>query len=84
VEDIHVLDCHAAFHERGIQALVHGWQKCTANGGEYVERNTFCCQEFALSDSVIVFFVSVEVSMEINRRHYFWSNLQANPFGSVE
>ena len=31
--------------------------------------------EFALSTSVIVFFLSVVVSMEISRRHYFWNNL---------
>ena len=33
----------------------------------------FCSYEFALSNSVIVFFVSIVVSMEINRRHYFRS-----------
>ena len=29
--------------------------------------------EFALSNGVIVLFVAVVVSMETNRRHYFWS-----------
>ena len=33
----------------------------------------FCSWEFALSNSVIVLFVSIVVSMEINRRHYFRS-----------
>jgi len=38
-----------------------------ANGGDYAEKLCFV----ALSNSVIVLFVSVVVSMEINRRHYF-------------
>ena len=35
----------------------------------------FCILEFALSNSVTVLFVSGVVSMEINRRHYFWRDL---------
>ena len=35
----------------------------------------FCTWEFALSNSVIVLFVDVVVSMEINRRHFFWRDL---------
>jgi len=35
----------------------------------------FCTREFALPDSVIALFVSVVVSLEINRRHFFWSYL---------
>ena len=35
----------------------------------------FYSYKFALSDSVFVFFVSLVVSMEINKRHYFWNNL---------
>jgi len=31
--------------------------------------------EFPLTNGVIALFTSVVVSMEINRRHYFWSNL---------
>lgn len=38
-----------------------------------IEKKMFCNLEFALSNSVIVLFVLV--SMEIIRRHYFWSNL---------
>ena len=34
----------------------------------------FCNWKFALSNIVIMLFVSVVVSMEINRRHYFWSS----------
>jgi hypothetical protein len=28
----------ADFYERRIQALVHRWQKCIMNGGDYVEK----------------------------------------------
>jgi len=28
----------ADFYECGMQALVHHWQKCIANGGDYVEK----------------------------------------------
>ena len=35
----------------------------------------FCSWEFALWNGVTVLFVLVVVSMEINRRHYFWCNL---------
>jgi len=35
----------------------------------------FCSWVFPLWNCVIVFFVSVVLSMEINRKHYFWSNL---------
>jgi len=31
----------ADFYERGMQALVHGWQKCIANGNEYVKKQCF-------------------------------------------
>jgi len=40
-----------------------------------------CCKiaffswEFALSNSVIVLFIPVVVSLEMNRRHYFWINV---------
>jgi len=34
---------------------------------------------FSLSNSVIVLFVAVVVSMEINRKHYFWSGLSTVP-----
>jgi len=39
----------------------------------------FCSWELAPPSSVIVFFVSVVVSMEINRRYYFQSNLCLYP-----
>ena len=29
----------ADFNERGMQALVHRWRKCIANGGDYVENS---------------------------------------------
>jgi hypothetical protein len=39
------------------------------------ERDDECSQKFDPSKSVIVLFVSIVVSMEINRRHYFRSGL---------
>ena len=56
------------------QALVHHWWKRIANSGDCVEK-VFGSWEFALLKSVIVLFVSVAVSMEIIKRHYFQSNL---------
>jgi len=40
----------------------------------------FYSWEFVLSNSILVLFVSVLTSMEIHRRHYFQSNLDANTF----
>jgi hypothetical protein len=31
----------ADFYECGMQALVHRWRKCIANGGDYVEKLCF-------------------------------------------
>ena len=39
-------------------------------------KNSFSSREFAPSNSVILLFVSVVVCMELNRRHYFQSNLR--------
>ena len=50
-------------------------EKYIANVVNNVEHEFFCSWEFALSNSVITLFVFVVVSMEINRRHYFWSDL---------
>ena len=44
---------------------IKGWRKCTANGGDYVEKQCFVAGNS--STSVIVF--SVVVFVEINRRH---------------
>ena len=40
-----------------------------------VEKLVLYSREFSLLNSVIVLFESVVASMEINRRHYFQSNL---------
>lgn len=61
-----VLDGHADFCDCGMPALVHRWQKCIADGDDCWKR-VFCSWEFVLSNSVIVLFVSVVVSMEVNR-----------------
>jgi hypothetical protein len=34
----------ADFSERGMQALVHRWQNCIANGGDYVEKYCFAAK----------------------------------------
>ena len=34
--------CQVWFTGAACQALVHCWQKCTANGGDYVEKILFC------------------------------------------
>ena len=31
----------ADFYEHGMQALVHRWQKCIANGGDFVKKECF-------------------------------------------
>jgi len=59
-------------YEHGMQAHVHHWQKCTADGGD-CWKTVFCSWEFAVSNNVIVLFVVV--SVEINGRHYFRSDL---------
>ena len=33
-----IISTGAEFYERGMQALVHRWRKCIANGGDYVEK----------------------------------------------
>ena len=66
----------ADFYKHIMQALVCCWQKCIANGGDCC-KIVFCSWEIALLNSVIVLFVSVVVSTEIDRRHYFWSNLRS-------
>ena len=39
--------------------------------------NNLCSWEFALSTSGIVLFASAALFVEINRRHYFWSDLHS-------
>ena len=71
----HILATSADFYVHRMQALVHCWWKCIVNGGDDAEKLVFCSWEFALSNSVIVLFVPVVISMERSRRHYFQSNL---------
>ena len=65
----------ADFYKHSMQALIHCWWKCTANGGYCVEK-MFCSCKFTLLSSIVVLFLLILVSMEIIRRHYFWSNLR--------
>ena len=70
-----VTPADADFYEHGVQTLVHCWQKCIANGGDYIEKQCFVTENSLHQNRVIVLPVPVVVSMEINRRHYFSSNL---------
>ena len=58
-----------------MQVLVHHWQKCMVSVGDFVEKWYFVVGEFALSHSIIVSLYLLVVSIEINRRHYFQSDL---------
>jgi len=58
----------ANFYEYSIQAFVYCQQKCIATGGVYVEKQCFVAKN-------LLYHIDVVVSMKINRRHYFWSNL---------
>ena len=71
----------AYFYKRGMQALslitgkraqlmVVTTLKCKA-------KKVSCSREFALSNSAVVLSVAAGVSMEINRMHYFRSNLHS-------
>ena len=53
-----------------VQALVIRWWKCTPNCGDSVEKQYFVAENL-LSQTVIVLFLSVVVSMKTYRRHYF-------------
>lgn len=53
-----------------IHVRMHSWWRWSR------WETVFCSQAFVLSRSVIVLFVAAAVSVEINSRHYFWSNLQ--------
>ena len=65
-----VTSTSADVYKHEMQALVHCWWRCIANGGDCVEK-VLCSWEFTLSSTVIVLLVSIVVYMEINRRHYF-------------
>ena len=54
-------------NKHSMQALVQHWKKSIANGGNHVEKQSF------VADNSL--YVSVVISMEINRRHSFQSNL---------
>ena len=58
-----------------MQALAHCWRKCRASGGDCVEEYSFVAENL-LYQTVIVLFVSLVVSLEINGRHYFRSSLR--------
>ena len=67
-----VIPAGAGLYERSMWALVHCWQKCRANGGDYAEKQCFVAEN-VLHQTVLL--CSVVISMGISWRHYFWSNL---------
>jgi len=59
-----------------VQTLVHCWRKCIANDGDYVEKEDLLAANLLYQTVfVIMLFLYVVVSIEINRRYYIWSNL---------
>ena len=67
-----VFSTGADFYKCSMQALIHRWQKCIDNGDDYA---VFCSREFALLNRVIMLFVSIIMSLVINRRHYLQSDI---------
>jgi len=57
-----------------MQALVHHWQKCTANGGDCVEKQSFVTESL-LYQVVLLCSSSALVSVEVNRKHDLQGNL---------
>ena len=62
------------FDKCSMQARVPHWWKWMTNGDD-CWKILFCGWELLLSNTVILLLVSVVVSVEIMRRHYFWSDL---------
>ena len=61
------------FYKRSMQALLIGGKNAELMVG-MCQKRVFCSREFALSNSVILFFVTVVVSMETNRKRGFWND----------
>ena len=57
------------------QTLVHHWQKQIVSGDDCVGKTVFCTENLLLQTHVTVLSVSVAVSIEINRNHYFLCDL---------
>ena len=64
----------SGFYSRGKQALVHCRQKFVCNHDWLCWKTVLWSWEFPIS----VLFISIVVSMEINRRHYLQSNLHTS------
>ena len=60
----------ANFHEHSRQALLYHWWKYITSIGDYVKN---CNKKLVLSNGIIVLYISMMISIEINKRHYFWS-----------
>ena len=71
-----VTSTRADLYEHSIQALVQHWWRCRA-----VKEPCFVAEKFYYQ---IVLFVSVADSMEIKRRHYYWSDLHTSSYWTVQ
>ena len=77
-----VTSAGADFYKYGTQALIHCWCKCNTNGGDCVSKYCFVTENLlywtVLLCSLYLF------AMEINRRHYFQTNLCNSLLPKVE
>ena len=71
----HVPDGHTQLTHYKMKGVSNSWSIWIRYRWWLCWKIVFCSWEFDLSNSVIVLFGSVIVSMEINRRHYFQSDL---------
>ena len=69
-----VTSASAEFYKHSIHTVVHCSWKCVADSSD-CWKILFCSWEFALSNNIIVLFVSVDASREISRRQYFQRDL---------
>ena len=68
-----VTSAGAACYKCSLQAPVHCWQKFT--GGGHIEKQCFVAENLVYQVLLLCSLYLFVVSMEINRRHYFQSNL---------
>ena len=53
------------FYEHGMQALVYCWQKCLANGGDYIEKLCFIAENLLHQVVFLCFLYLFVFPMEI-------------------
>ena len=65
-------DCY----ECSMQALVYCWQKCIANGHVCIKKWYFVAENLLYQTVLLCSLYLLKFLLEINRRHYFQSNLR--------